>query len=1225
MLPNTELHKTEFSKTRKFTRESFKQIEHLTANLANDRVARHNFLFNSLITLISDYSGEDSNGNQLQATIKIPNEITNPKEYDLSDYPLAEDESFFKQGHKYDYLVTFRAGSLTNTYEPKTKMYKLHAALDKLMHVKQRKSRFADLWRELCTVIASLDVWYQTTNYPLRTYVKLLFHKGDEFPFYESPSQDKIIFNDKSVASILPTFVYTCCQVGTAIMSGVLTHVESIVAMNNFLHCAKDSYIDEKLKIKGIGRSWYQEALHNVGQVTVPVWSQFNEVIGHRMKNTSEPHFVSATFTALRAKRAELLYPEFNDYINRALRLSKTQNDVANYYAACRAMTNDGTFLATLTELSLDAAVFPRIEQRLVTRPAVLMSNARHESLRQKYINGVGSIAQSYLSSFTDEVARRVNGIHHDEAWLNFLTTSSPGRKLTEIEKLEVGGDVAAWSNSRIVMQAVFAREYRTPERIFKSLKAPIKLVERQQSDRRQRAISGLDNDRLFLSFMPYTIGKQIYDLNDNAAQGKQAGNAFDIGEMLYWTSQRNVLLSSIDVAGMDASVTTNTKDIYNTFVLDVASKCTVPRFGPYYAKNMEVFEVGKRQSQVKYVNAAWQACALEAANSQTSTSYESEIFGQVKNAEGTYPSGRADTSTHHTVLLQGLVRGNELKRASDGKNSCLTTIKILGDDIMEIFQGSQDDTHHHAVSNANILNESGFATTAELSQNSIVLLQQLVVNGTFWGFADRISLWTREDTKDIGRLNLAMMELNALLDDLLFRVRRPEGLKMLGFFCGAICLRRFTLSVDNNLYDSTYDHLSKYMTLVKYDKNPDFDSTLMSLILPLTWLFMPKGGEYPAYPFERRDGTFTEDESMFTARGAYKRRLLYDVSNIREMIQQNSVALDDDLLHEYGFTGALLLIDLNILDLIDEVKKEDISPVKVSELATSLEQLGKLGEREKSRRAASDLKVRGYALSNDIVYGYGLQEKIQKSAMATKETTVQSKRISLRLHEVIVAKTRDYKIPTVPADALHLYEFEVEDVVMDLLPHAKHTSYSNLAYNMSFGSDSWFAFALLGGLDRSANLLRLDVASIRGNYHKFSYDDPVFKQGYKIYKSDATLLDDFFTAISAGPKEQGILLRAFAYYSLYGNVEYHYVLSPRQLFFLSDNPVSAERLVRIPPSYYVSTQCRALYNIFSYLHILRSIASHQGKRLKMVLHPGLIAYVRGTSQSAILPEADTV
>ncbi|AAK73087.1 RNA dependent RNA polymerase [Cypovirus 14] len=1158
--------------------------------------------------------GKDVNGHVLRVECLIPIDITQPPDFDLSMYPLDDSETMFADDHDIDYLRNCKVSSLMLALGETEREQKLIAELKFLMTAKHCQTRVAKVWKQLLIVVKTLDDAFKTKEYPLRYFIAQLFCRGINFPFYQKRGerQHTFVFESTDVSSVLPLLTYTCMSIGTAIMTGVLSHVESVVAMNNMLEMARTSFVDEKLKYKSIARNWLTEALHNLGDTLIPVWNASGDIRSTVMKNTNESAFVRSQIEADREKRKQL-NSVMTAYLGHVLSKCNSYDSIRRYYTAVRVMTNDGAYLSTLTELSLDKAVQPIASMTAVQRPAVLEHDASGRAYRQTYTSGELSAAWNYLRPFASEIATKLTKTNLDELWLGFITTSSPGRKLEETILRNLHVEVQKWSGkSKIVMEAVLAPKYRDMSRYTDALTTISQLVERIQIDRRQRAISGLSNERLFLSFLSYVIGKEIYNLNSNAAQGKQAGNALDIQDMLYLTTLRNTIQSSIDISGMDASIQPEIKELYNTLTLETTGHMNTSKFGPFMTKTMEIKDTKTGSSRRDKVNAAKQAIMYEIANTQTSTTYNSKIFGEIKSGEGTYPSGRADTSTHHTVLLQAILRGNELRRCSEGKASSLIDMRILGDDVRLTYHGSEDLCIKHANEDAEALNKCGFKVTQEYSKNSVTLLQQLVVNGSFWGFPDRISLWTRERQKGMYRYDESAKEATALCDDMMSRIPRPEGLKMLLFNILFLGYGRLNMAVSRPFVNEFVKLIGKHVQYELHSDNLAYKTRLISVYLPFYWSFMAGGGELQPYPFMRSDGSYTPDHSMYSARGPYLRRNLYDISGAEtSIINEEMVKLDHELLTKYDVLATQLFMDLNFLNLKVEAKRELLPPNEIERLASDLEALGNADARVRSKIAYGSLKREMADIPKGIVYGYDLYTKIEQTALDQESTEEETKLVSMRMLMNLRKYANNRYIRAHDDDVLHEYCFNRRAERANFLPMMKHLKNFSIAANMEPFSDGWALLGYLGLMDPLGSELRAELASIRGGFHKMSYADPRFKTGFRIYNENARLLETFFVMIGADGNEQEAMRRAFAYFSMYGRIRYEYIQSPRQLFFINNSPIGAARFLVGTEYNQSSSAVQALFLTYTYLHILSNISDYSGELLELRLSDKLRKHLR--------------
>jgi len=367
----------------------------------------------------------------------------------------------------------------------------------------------------------------------------------DELPFFE---RDGIIFNDTNIASIIPTLIYMLCSVGTDIMCGTLTNIDSVMVLNVLFNMAKDSYMDAKLACKGVLRNIIIELTHNLKQTKVPLWSKFGTVKDQITKNTFENLYVRQQILESKKERKEKLDGWVYEFIEDYNRSCSNMHDVIKVIAILHSMSNDRTYYKTLVELSLDDAVKTKIQSRLVTAPNPVIFDAETRQVYEYEYNTDQTYeywTYKYLMQFADLLAGKAKNRKMDDLWLDFLTTSSAGQKLTPEQLLMLPELARKYHNKRLIRQAITAKDFRDSKKLMDGLIEQTNLVVRQQEDRRQRAIAGLNMEKLMLSFPSYIIGKSLYGVLDAAAQGKQTGNVNDrIIVVLYYTKRYFMLFS---------------------------------------------------------------------------------------------------------------------------------------------------------------------------------------------------------------------------------------------------------------------------------------------------------------------------------------------------------------------------------------------------------------------------------------------------------------------------------------------------------------------------------------------------------------------------------------------------------------------------------------------------------------------------------------------------------
>ncbi|AHJ14783.1 VP3 [Orgyia pseudotsugata cypovirus 5] len=1154
---------------------------------------------------------------KLASKIVIPTELLNPKPFTYDMYPLAENGKVFKIEHPYDYLTTFRIDTF---YKEENELDIRYQIIKNMLEFKQCQSRLSNIWRQVAGVVLTFDTIYGEENIFRGILVKILKDLDPEYdsksyPFYEDRIMGRIIFQRFKIPSIMPLLIYALCHLGANFIMGNLDEAEFIMCMNNYLYMAKESYQDEKLRVKSAARNWLNEALDNLGQTWSPIWTPDMCIMGYRKKNTREYSVVKKLFEKSRKERKDKLSKELNAYIDSKIRNARSQKEITRAYVVTRIATNDGTYYKTATALSLKKAVEPTIRQRVVPAPTVTEKTS-DGVLRQVYEEGsLFEEILDYLLAYKEKTLSTLNNVRLDDEYLDILKMTSAGVKLDEEEHNDKV--MAILSKKRIPRAAIDSANYRNLEQFIERLQAPIFAVERQQIDRRQRMVTGINNEALLGSMASYLILTSMFKYMSAAAQGKQSGSALDIADMLEYTSLLDCILSSMDVKGMDAAIQPTTRDVIHTFELEIARLSRHVSAGPFKEKWGKVIDSkGNTLSESTYMSALLQLLMIERHNTQTAVTYVDPVFGEIVNAEGTFSSGRADTSAHHTALLPGIIRGME-SMCSGERPSCRAMVRAMGDDANIIYSGNEEIMVANIEDDKRAMNELGFDIDEELSRSSMVFLQQQCVNGCFIGYPDRIGIFAKEHSNEVTSIFQSVQELRALSDDLCWRIRNTRGLKLLMTFLGAVCSLRVTIEVESTLVTEMIKELSRIVPAHGYEsakKNVDANNKrgkeLMSFYLPLMWLYIEKGGEMPCFPVERSDGTFTEEESIHTPRGQMKRKLLYDISYNAE---RKSYDLDRRALKELGISAAYKIIQLNIVGNEYMIKRETFDDRKLEQMGRSLEGLSDSDRYIKSRRHANILRENNIRMPKQAVLGERLTERITQTIERIPLTKNQMKLFG----EGLLQDIKRYKYYMIPETR--------EDVVYKcrLIEHEERIGIKNiefLAYdielslNLQPGSESVTALQYLGLTDRASGGLRSSINAVRGTYGAFRYDDPTFMIGYQIWRSRGDMIEHFFKAIDASVEREEAYKSAFAYYARNEMHQYLLSLSPRNQFFIRDDATNLMMYVNDLPAV---ARVDLLYGILI-AEVLRSSYALTGGRISIEMDVTLQRHLRSviTGQS---------
>nr|APG79166.1 RdRp [Hubei reo-like virus 9] len=1190
--------------------------------------------------------GHDISGRSMRVELKIPDALLHPPPFTKSDWLVNPSKTMYDAQRKYNYMINRSYLSIKNYKDQDSIEWK---TMNDLFVNEQLQTRFRTIWHELQAVLFAVDMYLGHAHHPLRYVVKHLILIDGRLPFMEKAG--KVYVDESSThdfSTLLPMICYMLMSVGTDICIGTVTEAESAMIINHYLELATDDYCDEKLRIKSAMRDWFGEALSNLKTIKYPKYNLLMEVAGNGVIQGIEPKIVRDLHVKVREDREKKLkkYPVVRKYIDDSFK-STSIEEVIDRLLVCNALSNDRTYYKTHTELSLDAAVKSVTTQHIISRPDdLLVSDGDHYSYLKEFKELKEPAlfwAQTYLNLFTDKLKANVSTLDLDQEWLHFLTTSSPGQKLDEEIQQKLQKEIGVLFKTRIGLEAFQAESYRSMERILKSLQEPIMLVQRQQIDRRQRAIAGLNNARVMLSFTAYVIIKFMYRLSDDAAQGKQVGNALDLKDLLIATTQKKCLVSSIDIKGFDASVQPILKELINNMCQRVAMNSNHTMIGPFMDTEINLIHIERGEKVLTRVSGLWNALTFEVNNAQTSTTYNSRYFGAVRNTEGTFPSGRADTSSHHTIVLSSLQRGNEMRRRVDANSiynaSALVFGKSMGDDKSDLYYGEYNNMVDHILSDRNTFKNAGFETTSDLSSHSGEFLQQHCARGRYVPKPSRISIFTVEHVKEKRHLHDACSELLSIMDDMMSRARDLRGLKLLVFSTAIHCINRIVLNVRRtDLAQIEPKMKSNGIRYHIYTKtNPQSDShndyVLVGIYVPIMWYFMYRGGELPAYPIQRADGSYTEDESLYSPRGECKRRLIFDIIGIENYFLDkgdiHSVTRKfRDHLDVMGINAADAIIKMKITDIKEEIRAEKLPSDQIRALAENLQQYGDKRKYDRSLHAylkidqelnkqsllldkEGEIEIVGRMKSRipkSIVYVYELEAKLEQVIIAKEvdlsEVPVMSKRLvdhfrSLRPH---------HEFETYARDILHIHAFMDSNHPLVYRQSIMYLDGIRLNQNMYEGSLTLKLYHLLGTINSEKSENIQEINWLRGKYGNFKIDDERMKYGYEvIWRKHRHLISDYYDMIGASERMRALLTKAYQYADQEGTVQYNYIQPSRNNFFISDDPMScADNIIYVPSG---NKMLNAVMLIFGYLHFLK-YADVINSRQRLVLHPSIFEYM---------------
>lgn len=1157
-----------------------------------------------------EYEGLDSGGHKLTHKLTIPTWISKPKVFDLDDYPLDDQGLNFSNRRKWDYLTTFDATSVDpDRYEKGSSANLVANTISRMMRADQCQSRFSGIWRQMAACVFSIDQLLGRLEHPVRDILKLLATTPTGFPFYED-SRGEFKFETSGVPSILPTLFYGLQHLCMGFACGKVSEVEIPLFFQHWLELSEFSLLDMMLKTKSKARNWVLEATVNAKYIKSLEWNRYFRPRRVWYKPIHKTPVATKMIEIAREER-NVLPPLCASYVNRAIANSTDNDKIRSYFYACRFMSNGGWYYATAVDLSIDGAVDPDIVGTLLPALVPLLTDASGGVYLQTSTEGPLLDIERQNDRFVDHVADAFSKINLDQEWLEMLTTSSTGREMpTNLIGRLVGGQRKA-GRARLIAQAATADQRRSLEALEIGVSEPSVAGQRVQNDRRKRIITMVNNEVQSLTVPAYKVASLMLTLHDDAALGKQTGSAFDMRELLIWTGKPNTGCQSADVAGMDKNMQVRTRNILTTTVMKVCAKASNELYGPFISQDMILYD-SNSQPETRRVSAAWQNVAFYSRHVRSSVAYKSEMQGIGTIRDGPFQSGVFITTVNHTTAETASVRANQTQLMRRGVVNTVSSYSSLGDDFSGLYCGKLSDIEHQAESDVDGLRNLGFNVTSEFSEIYGVMLQQMVMGGTFMGFLDRITLATREKRTERLSLSQSSSELLALGYDAVHRSTDLNGLKLLLFGYEFICISRQTVEIHSRSVDEFKGLINRAGIKFKEYPTPEGTNRLLTLHYNIAWTFSDDGGKFPPFPIQRDDGSYTPDYSMFSPSGQNRRRLLFDITGLGKIHFKGSPFLNDEWLTKLGFGTAAVLFSLDRQEILKEVASKDLDPTIVDELGMNLEQIGNQAKANRSRNAYERLKE-VYTLPKHLVYGLKTYIRIEEAILqATDRKDIDTKKItysfvlklkaSIHGHFSMKSGMSVYHFPLQPRDHLHCY-----DIIDSNVPYAPSISGRicqdiTLSDPLRFGTPGWGLIGAVGILNDQISKLTMMLKFAKGEFSRFSHDVPSFEAARKVYHRNRNMMSDFYTALGADDGFRIAMDKALKFYDKYGNILYDYSVNPRQLMFIPDDPSCVENIIVGVPL--CAPHIRAFHYQCLYLHVLSHPQRVGDKKMEVRMLP---------------------
>lgn len=1192
------------NKCLKINNESLISLKRLRRSIMASTDSGEHFLKStSNVTSSLTIKGPDFDGTEAEINLVIPSVLKNPPKFNqLTMYPLAPNRTEFMYNHPYQYLPTFSYGSFINQKEIQTDtlMINIYNEIHRQIVNVQAQMRLSTMLRQLEAMLLTVDIYLNKQDHVFRKlYNELLIKNGKQRIIeVRTPKSVEFHYKDVDAPSTLPIVYFMITQAITCLVTGNANEIMITRLLNHQLTYFNGAYQDSKLRDKDLSSLWVEKAFCNMKAVPSIEWS-----IDYKPIRQYDKH--------LTPEISKLINDEFNvnyltvsesakQMIDYALKNSKDYDSMRKIFTFMRYVGNEGMFLDSIDDQVLEKAIQPQLVEKAIERSKITkrIVGADHLNvpIQTRSVNKTCRLVMAQANTYLDSVRKEVAGIDFREKWHEALTTSSAGAKIPP-EVLEQMGLKLLGSASRYLMEAAMGKEYRSLKRFLESVKLYL-LGKRTQNRRRTRRILMVPNEVLFVGMPIYIIAKMVTHFNNDTPLGKTKGNMFDMGDLLYYTGRPNVLISSTDIIGMDASMQDGVKEILFEFVFNAATTVAQRLYGPFKTRLANVCDANGKVTNEK-VNAVQLTVGYYYHNYRNTAEYYSKVFQVVRQLrDSPFGSGLPFTTMNHTLVLNWIIRANMRVRIMKRERAVLAFTSASGDDVLNVYEGKTQDMLSHMNSDIKQITDLGFKVKGEFSEISGVFLQQFAVGGTYWGLPDRINFTAREKRTERLSLRDSSNELMALGMDMTHRIYDSRGLKLLLFMLLYFCVSKITYKIKSSKLskikrilqmtklewyitdlntDNTRAKTSKGKQVRNISKKTrnKVDSALVTIYCPVMWLFHHEGGGFPPYPTERSDGTYTHDYSILSPRGQFLRRYFYDLSGINNLEKEFSV--DFKLLDEYELLEAELLVELDLKDIHKIAVQAQADPVMVTKLAAGIELVANGDKFIRSRRAYKTLALktptkRGFVLPNQVVYGLKPYERIKQSLeqagrieadfykrltdkflltftefnflnpSKSLERFFQTKKDRLHRHAItIITSPKDQKQHHIP----YMSTFDIP--LTNLLNH------DNPEYNL---------VKHLGIMSSFRTELNYEIARVRGEFNRVLFDDPVFEQGLRIFLQDATQLDLFFESIQASNAMRQTLLLGFQAFAQYGNIIYQRSINPRALFMINDDPFSVKDLV---------------------------------------------------------------
>lgn len=487
--------------------------------------------------------------------------------------------------------------------------------------------------------------------------------------------------------SVLPLLIHGAGHLAIMCLTEVLEEIDAIACIQHWMDCLIDGFQDRKLATKNHLSNWLPSSLSRLPEQQVPVWSSLGCLIGVQRKTVTEPPSIAEQFQKLQEGARAALSPEVYMYL-KGLQQPTSVDSLISGYLIGRVMSNDETYFASLPEITIDKAVLPRVESSvlLTMRPQSYLTTTQVLTYDQKsspiFYQGFKYLSRVF-PRWRSATGRLLGNLNYEV--VPFITTSSAGNLPDDSLPSGMDRRLRAAAKKRVVAFISETKDYLDLTRFQAQLVDAVYAVGRNQILRRARTVAGVNNPRILASLPILRVIEQLQYILPQASSGKQRGDVSDMLPMLYYTSSKNVLCSSMDVSGFDASVQMVSQTQFLSMISEALKDVPCDRYLCYQSFKHKDPISG---SLINVSALSYLISDIMTRCQPQSSHVKDAVLPYLNTADPTFPSGLAYTTVHHTIRLISAIFGDISDRIPRGQISSLRDTSVQGDDKRLAFVG---------------------------------------------------------------------------------------------------------------------------------------------------------------------------------------------------------------------------------------------------------------------------------------------------------------------------------------------------------------------------------------------------------------------------------------------------------------------------------------------------------------------------------------------------------